>query len=215
MGWVFFFILLALFIKGGYPVLLSFEVVQIVYMHIFLVADPMPFLEMKFLEAIKYFHFTFFPTIFKANYNVKSFEYFNNDMSFVANSSPFIFLWLIILVLYMIFFILSRRKLIKNKTIRHFAKKVMKHRFKLHILHDIFWITFIYAFYFALYQMRMVSFSSSKDMINFFFAMVVLIGYLVMTIYITRLGNKYKDTKFEDIPRRLNWIRPDKKEFSL
>ena len=170
---------------------------------------------MKFLEAIKYFHFTFFPTIFKANYNVKSYEYFNNDMSFLANSSPFIFLWLIVLFFYLTFFILSRRKLIKNKTVRHFAKKIMKHRFKIHILHDVFWITFIYAFFFALYQVRNVSFNSSKDMINFFFAMIVLIVYLAVTIYITRLGNKYKESNFEDIPKRLTWIRPAANEFSL
>jgi hypothetical protein len=58
-------IVLALFfIKGGYPALISIEVLQIFYMHIFLYTDPLPYLEYHFLDTLKYFHLLFMPQIF-------------------------------------------------------------------------------------------------------------------------------------------------------
>lgn len=113
-------------------------------------------------------------------------------MSFLANCSPLIFLWLIIGFFYLLFLVLSNRKLIKNKLIRRISKKIIKHRFRLHVLHDVFWVTFIYTLFFALYQIKVVSFSTAKDIVNFFFAMVVLIVYVGVAGYILKLGNKYK-----------------------
>jgi hypothetical protein len=59
--WIFLALIFVLLIKTGYPVLILLEVGQIIYMHIFLYASPMPFLELKFLTKLKFFNFTFFP----------------------------------------------------------------------------------------------------------------------------------------------------------
>jgi hypothetical protein len=117
-------------------------------------------------------------------------------MSFFANCSPLVCLWVIIITLYLIFLVLSNKKIIKNKSLRHLAKKIIKHRFKLHIIHDVFWITFIYAVFFSLYQLKVVNFNSAKDIINFFFALTVFIIYTGFTVYILKLGNKYKNATY-------------------
>ena len=44
--------------------LLTVEAIQIIQMHIFLLLDQMPYLEFTFLNSMKYFHITFFPSIF-------------------------------------------------------------------------------------------------------------------------------------------------------
>ncbi len=71
--WVFLTFVLLILIKGGYAVLLFIEVAQIIYMHIFLYLNPMPFMELKFLDSLRYFHFTFFPKLFSAGVSEKAY----------------------------------------------------------------------------------------------------------------------------------------------
>ena len=127
---------------------------QIIYIHIFLYASPMPFLQLKFLQTLKDFHFTFFPQISSARITDKEYEIIYNDMSFFANFSPLIFIWVLVGIIYLVFTILSNKKLIKNKHVRKFAKRVKKYRLRYDIIHDAFWITYIYVMFFAAYQFK-------------------------------------------------------------
>lgn len=75
-------------------------------------------------------------------------------MSFFANFSPLIFIWAIVGTIYVVFKILTNKKLIKNKHLRKFAKRVKKYRLRFDIIHDAFWITYIYAMFFSAYQFK-------------------------------------------------------------
>ena len=197
------------FIKGGYPILLTLEVVQIVYMHIFFNIESMPFIQLKFLEALKFFHFTFFPTLFTSNYVDYIYDSFIQDVSFLANSSPIIFLWTITFILYILTTLLSNRKILQNKTIRKAAKKIKKYRLRYQLLHDIFWITSIYGLFFAMYQFRVMNFNSTMDGVNVLFAMSILVVYSGFIFYVIRLGFKYRKLKVDEIPRRMLFIIPE------
>ena len=113
-------------------------------------------------------------------------------MSFFANFSPLIFIWGIVGFVYLIFAVLSSKKLIKNKTLRKFAKKIKKYRLRYDIIHDAFWITYIYVMFFAAFQIKYIQFSSPVLIGNFIFAIAVFITYLVFTFYLMKLGNKHK-----------------------
>lgn len=116
-------------------------------------------------------------------------------MSFFANFSPLVFIWGIVGAIYLMFTILSNKKLIKNKHIRKFAKRVRKYRLRFDIIHDAFWITYIYVMFFAAYQFKSAQFSSSIMIGNFFFASAIFVLYVVFTFYMIKLGNEYKETK--------------------
>jgi len=129
-------------------------------------------------------------------------------MSFLANSSPLIFTWIIILVVYAIVSVLSSKKMISNKHIRKIAKKIRKYRLKYSIIHDAFWFTYIYAMFFAMYQFRVAKFGNSTDVINLLFALIVFAIYFGFMCYMIYLGKKYKDPEAIKIPRKLSFIQP-------
>jgi hypothetical protein len=116
-------------------------------------------------------------------------------MSFLANSSPLIFVWGIVGFIYLLFTILSSKKVKNNKTIRRFAKRARKYRLRFGIVNDAFWITFIYAMFFAIYQIKNANFNSSMMVGNFFFAYVVFVLYILFVLYIIKLANRFKDKK--------------------
>ena len=55
------------------------------------------------------------------------------------------------------------------------------------------WFTYLYAMFMALYQFRQASVATNWDIFNIVFAGVVALLYLIYTIFIIYLGNKYKD----------------------
>jgi hypothetical protein len=184
-------------------------------MHIFLYAGPMPFLELKFLDKLKYFHFTFFPQLFGANITEKAYENVSVDMSFLANASPFIFVWGIVGFIYLLFTILSSKKIKSNKTVRRFAKRARKYRLRFGILNDAFWITYIYAVFFAIYQFKNASFGSGLMVGNFFFSCIVFVLYLIFTVYMVKLASQYKAKSQEEIPKKLRFITPEPSSFPM
>lgn len=116
-------------------------------------------------------------------------------MSFLANSAPLIFVWLIAGFIYLLFTILSNKRISINKAIRKFAKRTKKYRLRYGIINDAFWITYIFAMYFAMYQFKEASFESSILVGNFFFACVVFLLYLVFTVFIVRIASQNKGKK--------------------
>ena len=61
------------------------------------------------------------------------------------------------------------------------------------IFHDAFWVTYLYATYFALLQFTQASVGSIWDTINIGLAGIVLVLYLSFTVLMVYLGNKYKN----------------------
>ena len=168
----------------------------------------MPFLEVKFLEGLKLFHFTFFPQLFAAGMKEKAYETVSTDMSFLANSSPLIFIWAIVGFIYLLFTILSSKKVKNSKTIRQFAKRVRKYRLRFGIINDAFWITFMYAIFFAMYHFKNAKFDTSMLVGNFFFACVVFVLYIIFAIYMVKIASQFKGKKQEEIPKKMLFIVP-------
>lgn len=116
-----------------------------------------------------------------------------SDLSFLANCSPLIFVWLIVGLIYLLFTILSSKKIKVSKTVRKFSKRAIKYRLRYGIINDAFWITYIYAMFFAMYQFKNASFGSSILVGNFFFACIVTVLYLLFTLYMVKLAGRFKD----------------------
>lgn len=60
--------------------------------------------------------------------------------------------------------------------------------------------------FFAIYNFKNLSFDTQTKMGSFFFGIVVLIIYTVFTVFMVKIGGKYKKTKLEDIPKKYRFI---------
>jgi uncharacterized membrane protein len=136
-------------------------------------------------------------------------------MSFLGNSSPLIFIWILILLTYAIFSILSSKKMISNKHVRKIAKRIRKYRLKYHIIYDAFWFTYIYAMFFCIYQFRVGKTKDSTDIANLLFAVAIFSIYFCFMCYMIYLGNKHKNPEVNKIPRKLSFIQPEPSTFPL
>ena len=165
------------------------------YMLIFVRLDPAPYLLIRFLNSLKYLHFLFLPNIFPEldGYNIPEYNTFLPNTSFLYNCSPFIFIFGFAIIVYAIFSVLKSKKLISSKRIRGIAKSIRRYRLKYMIFHDAFWVTFLYITFMALLQIRQASLSSLWDSVNIVLAIIVAILYLLFTISMIYLGNKYKN----------------------
>ena len=167
------------------------------YMLIFIRMDPAPYLLIKFLDSLKFLHFLFLPNIFPEldNYNIPEYNTFLTNTSFLYNCSPFIFIFGLCTLLFIIFSLLKSKKVIESKRIRSIAKKIRRYRLKYMIFHDALWVTYLYTTFFALLQLTQASTKSLWDSVNAILAIIVLIFYIIMTILMVYLGNKYKNAK--------------------
>jgi uncharacterized BrkB/YihY/UPF0761 family membrane protein len=96
------------------------------------------------------------------------------------------------LVVYFLFKALSSRKILANKAVRHFAKKVRKYRLKYSLLNDAVWFIYIYAMFMAMLQFGQASTQTGWDTANIVSAVVVFLFLLCYAVGIIYLGNKYK-----------------------
>ena len=215
-GWIVLGLILLLLIKSGYAVLISIEVLQIYYMYIFILLEPRPFLELKFLDALKYLNFLFIPSFFPTmdGYTNKNYEIFLENTSFLHNCSPFIVLIGFCLILYLIISILAYKGCIKNKTIRHGAKKIKKYRLRFMIFNDAIWFTYLYTFFIAVYQFRQASLETNWDIFNIVFASFVALLYFIYTIFIIYLGNKYKNPETK-LPKKWSFLKMEPNSFPM
>ena len=194
--------LLALFfVKSGYPALITIEIVQLIYMHIFLYTTPLPYMEYNFLNVLQYFHLTFLPSIFPAlNLTEPTYALFSSDLSLLANS-PLIVLFAFIMAAYLLLAVLSSKRFVSNKVIRRLFKSIRKTRMKYGIIHDAFWVTFLYAVFFSLLQFKLGSFSTTNGILNMLLSIVIFILFSAFTVYLLFLGHKYRHTP-DKIPKK-------------
>ena len=194
-SWILLGIILLFLIKSGYPFLIAIESAQMYYMFIFVRLDPAPYYLVKFLDSMKYLHFLFFPNLFPelTSYSIPQYETFLTNTSFLYNCPPFIFIISLVTVLFLVFSLLASKKVCSSKRVRSISRSIRKHRLKYMIFHDAFWVTYLYATYFALLQFTQASVGSIWDTINIGLAGIVLVLYLSFTVLMVYLGNKYKN----------------------
>jgi len=207
--------LLALFfIKSGYAALVTIEAVQMIYMLIFLQANPLPYLEFKFLEVLSYFHLTFLPKILPSlNLTTSTYSLISNDLSFMANS-PLILIFIFIGAAYLLVSFLSSKKFINNKAIRKTFKKIRKHRMRYNIIHDAFWVCYLYAVFISTLQFKMGDFSSTNSIMNMILAIITFVVFLTFTGIMIYLGIKYRKTP-EKVPKKYAFLILEPSSHSL
>lgn len=202
-SWVILGVVLLFLIRGGYPVLLTIEAAQIIQIHIFLLLDPMPYLEFTFLNSMKYFHFVFFPSLFDGilgDYSSPAtptqYLPFLNDTTFLRNCSAYIILFAIMLFLLGLFKFLSSKIINRSKTFRKLCDVVYHDRIRFAFLNDIFWITFLYTVFFAMFQFKYTTTGNVWQIINLIFCSLTLALFVAYTAFMLYLGFKHrKDVK--------------------
>lgn len=168
------------------------------------------------MNVLKNVHFLFLPSFFKGpiGYQIKEYIPFLNNASFLFNCSPFIVVLAFAVVVYTVFKILSNRKILANKTVRHLAKKIRKYRLKYSLLNDAVWFIYLYAMFMAMLQFGQASVKTSYDTANIVIAVFVFIFLLAYTVGIVYLGNKFKDPLVK-IPRKWNFFKMEPSQFPM
>jgi uncharacterized membrane protein len=87
---------------------------------------------------------------------------------------------------------LSSKRFIKNKTVRKIFKSIRKNRMKYSIIHDAFWVCYIYAIYIAMLQFKMGSFNGTTNILNMVLAILTLIVFFAFTFFVFKMGYKYR-----------------------
>lgn len=162
------------------------------HLHIFLNWNPLPFLEYKFLDSLRYFNFMFLPSIFPPlNINNGYYSVFTNDISYLSNS-PIIIIILILMLVYLLVSILSYKKLISNKHIRKLFKRIKKYRVKYALVHDIIWAVYPYAIFISLLQFKMGKFGETMATMNIALSALTFFILNAAVIFFVYLAYKYK-----------------------
>jgi hypothetical protein len=141
---------------------------------------------------LKYFHLTFLPRLFPSlGITNSAYSLFSSDLSYLSNS-PCILVFAFVIGAYLLVGLLSSKRFIKNKMIRKIFKSIRKNRMKYSIIHDAFWICYIYAVYISMLQFKMGSFNGTSNILNMVLAILTLITFLAFTYFVFKLGYKYR-----------------------
>ena len=152
----------------------------------------MPYLEYQFLDVLKYFHLTFLPQLFPSlNLTNEYYSVFSSDVSFLANS-PVVLVFSFVALVYLVTSFLSSKKFITNKSVRKLFKKIRKYRMRYGIIHDAFWVCYLYAVFISLLQFKMGDFSSTNGILNMMLAIITFIIFASFTVLVVYLGVKYR-----------------------
>jgi hypothetical protein len=192
--------------------MLTLEAAQLIYMHIFLLLDPMPYLEFIFLDNMKYFHFLFFPSMFDSvlgDYSSpatpQQYKSFLTDTTFLRQSSAYIILFAVSLLFLALFKLLSNKTVNRSKCFRKFCEEVYRERIRFALLNDTFWITFLYTVFFAMFQFKSTDTTASWMVGNLVFAALTICVYLGYTIFTLYIGFKYRND-VKEVPKKYGFL---------
>lgn len=184
-------------------------------MHIFLLTDPLPYLEYNFLDILKYFHFMFLPSFFESqNITTTIYSLFSSDLSYLSNS-PILIIFAFVITTFLAVLALSSKKLIKNKVVRKLFKKIRKYRVKYGLIHDAFWVTYLYAMFISMLQFKMGSFATTMGIVNMMLSIITFLLMLIFTIFMFYIGYKYRKEPEEKIPKKYSFLALEPSTFPL
>lgn len=174
-------------IKSNYIVIILLDTLQLIHMHVYVLAAPLPYLYMHVISKLTNIQFTFLPILYtndKPNIDDPYYN-FQTDTTFLGNYHPFVFFLIIFGSIYMIFWALSTRSLNKFVTLRVKAKRVFRSRMKFSFLYEIFYYTEYYVLFFALYQFTGANTYLSNSATNLAVSVIVLFMYIVWLLSMT------------------------------
>jgi hypothetical protein len=162
------------------------------HLHIFLYWNPLPYLQYKFLDSLKYFNLMFIPSLFPSlGIDNTYYSVFTSDVSFLSNS-PIIVVVIAVAVIYLIVAILSSKRLISNKHIRKLCKRIRKYRVKYGLVYDACWAVYPYAVFISLLQFKMGGFGSTMLTLNIALSALTFVILNVVVAYLLYLAYKYR-----------------------
>jgi len=124
-------------IRANYIVIIILDTLQFIYMHIYVIAIPLPYLYMHVISKLSNVHFTFLPILYtNPDSNLDNpYINFQTDSSFLGNCHPFVFFLIIFGSIYLIFWALSSRKINKFTNFRNKVKKIFRFRMRYSFLY--------------------------------------------------------------------------------
>ena len=101
--------------------------------------------------------------------------------------------------------ILSSKKIVSNRHVRRFFKKIRKYRLKFGLIHDAFWLTFPYAVFISMLQFKIGKFSDTFNIVNILLSIITLTIFLIFTVYVIYLGYKYRFHQ-DKVPKKYKFL---------
>lgn len=194
LSWVLIVVIILMMFKSNYPMIILLDVLQFIHMHIYVIAIPLPYLYMQVVSVMKNLNFAFLPTLYTNPKPNTSDPYYNfqQDTTFLGNCQPFIFLLAIFGGAYLITWLLTQRKINRFKGFRHKMKEIFKVRMRFSFIHEIFYYTVFYVFFFAVYQFTGINNYIDNSNGNFAAAVIIALLYMIWLIAITYHAARYK-----------------------
>lgn len=216
LGWFALTILLLLMLKGSYPMLFVVEVFQIVYFHVFIIAN-LPYNFSTFLSKLSILNFQFLPNIFSL-YVVPSswasdatplqYKTTIKEITFMISVGHYFTLLLIYLGVGLVFAILKEKVFKCCDKLRVFAKKQYLTRFKYGAVNEFVWFCFMSIGFFSMFQMKDLKPSQPwqyGNLVMSFICFLVFLGFPVFVIYHSLKHRKNMDK----VPRKFAFIKGD------
>ncbi len=137
LSWILIVVIILMMIKENYPMIVLLDLVQFIHMHIYVLAIPLPYLYMQVISVLKNLNFAFLPILYtNSKTNIDDPYYnFQPDTTFLGNCQPFVFFLIIFAGTYLVFWLLSLRKVNRFKFLRSKIKSIFKGRMRHSFLH--------------------------------------------------------------------------------
>jgi hypothetical protein len=139
---------------------------------------------------------------------------FQADTTFLGNFQPFVFFVALFGGVYLIFWLLTLKKINRFKSFRHKVKAIFKKRMRYSFLHEIFYYTEYYVFFFAVYQFTGVNSYIDASASNLAIAVIVALLYAVWLVTITYHAVQYK-RRLANVPQKFNFLALEASQFPM
>ncbi len=137
ISYVLIVIILLMMVKVSYPMIVMLDLIQLIHMHIYVTALPLPFLYMQIVSVLKNLNFAFLPELYSdpnPNQNGPYFT-FQPDTTFLGNCQPFVFFLAFFGGAYLLLWVLSLRVINRWKCFRQKVRAIFKARVRYSFLH--------------------------------------------------------------------------------
>jgi len=137
LSYVLVVVLFLMMIKCSYPMIVLIDLLQYIHMHIYVLAVPLPYLFLQVLSTLKNINFAFLPQLYtlpNPNQNGPYYS-FQSDTTFLGNCQPFVIFFAIFGGAYLLFWLLSMKKINCSLWLRKKAKYIFYGRMRFSFIH--------------------------------------------------------------------------------
>lgn len=215
LSWILISVLIIMMIYCSYPLIVLIDFLQLVYMHIFIDINPLPYLWMNVTSTLENLNFSFLPKLYQENNLTSSnpFKLFKTDVTLLGNIQPLVIISAAFLSVYFIFWVLSNFRIKIFRCLKKRARKIFKFRMRYSFLNEIFYYTQLYVFFFAVLQWNSNK-STSYPALNLAISIVVALIYVGWLVFLIYKSSHYQN-KLNKMPRRYKFLTMEPSQFPL